>query len=689
MPEPARELHRQGRLAEAIAAYRAAVQRQPADPRLRHDYGLALMQSGHFQEAADQFRLVLAGHSQARESRLLLALCLRARGAHQAALEQARQLPAHGPHAAVIDLVIGSCQVALGAAAAGEPALRRTLALEPRNAEAWHWLGQALQAQGRWPEAAHAYRQALPGNPDELANLALCAEHAGDPAQALAAWQQMCRRHPRRADLHLRLAHVQAQMCLMADEAATTRTLDTLLCDPQPLAPEDRPEAFPLSWLPLSMPARQRGLARYRERIQARVAAWTGPAAGTGDGATTIDPRTDPGADPASTPVPGHPADTGSMATTAPATPATPSRPPATPADRRLRIGYLSPDFGDHAVGRLLAGHFAAHDARRFAVYGYGLRRHSGPLAKALRDSFQVYRDCSGLGSQVIAEQIRADGIQVLIDLGGYTHGARPEIAALRPAPHQFTWLGFIHGLDAPWFEGNLLDAGVLPEGAHWPFREPALALPGTLFPASPLPAGRPDRARFGLPPERFLFASFNNSYKLDQALLTAWQQILAQAPQADLVLYLPEHARAGFLATWRALGGDPSRLHLVGRLPFAEQADRAASCDLFLDAFRYQAGSTGIAAIAAGLPLLCRAGATPLARLSVSLNRFLGLDGELVCADTERYIQRALALAEPGAIGDLKTRLAAAARATGLFDPARATRALEQLVTDTVIARP
>ena len=149
-------------------------------------------------------------------------------------------------------------------------------------------------------------------------------------------------------------------------------------------------------------------------------------------------------------------------------------------------------------------------------------------------------------------------------------------------------------------------------------------------------------------------------------------------------MLYLPDHARPGFLATWQALGGERERLHLVGRLPFAQQADRAASCDLFLDAFRYQAGSTGLAAIAAGLPLLCRAGETPLARLSVSLNRFLGLD-ELVCQDSAAYIERACALARPGAIADLRQRLQAASRDRGLFDPARAARALERLVLDCV----
>ena len=684
MPDQARELHRQGRLDVALGAYDKALQTHPSDPRLRHDYGLALMQSGRFHDAVAQLQQVLAALPQAQESRLLLALCLRALGAHDAALAQARHLPAQGPYAAVVALVIGSSQVALGAAAAGEPALRRAVALEPANAEAWHWLGQALQAQGRWSEAAQAYRHSLSANPDELANLALCAEQAGELDQARQAYAQMCQRHPRRADLHLRLAHVQAQMCLLADEAATTQTLEGLLTGDQPLAPEDRPEAFPLSYLRLSMPARLRALSRYRERIQAKVAAWTAPADGASDAdsATAVNAADAASAAASQTASAAPAAQAASQPATITATITATAQ--AATDDQRIRIGYLSPDFGDHAVGRLLAGHFAAHDASRFAVYGYSLRRHAGAVAEAISNGCDVYRDCSGLDSQAVAARIRADGIQVLIDLGGYTHGARPEIAALRPAPRQFTWLGFIHGMDAPWFDGNLLDAGVQPENADWPFREPALILPGTLFPAGPLPAGQPDRAGFGLPAGRFLFASFNNSYKLDRPLLAAWQQILAQVPHADLVLYLPGHARAGFLAAWRELGADPARLHLAERLPFDQQADRAASCDLFLDAFRYQAGSTGMAAIAAGLPVLCRAGQTPLARLSVSLNRFLGLD-ELVCADTDSYIRRAVALADAGAIDSLKQRLRMASHDTGLFDPRRAARAIEALIVEII----
>jgi predicted O-linked N-acetylglucosamine transferase (SPINDLY family) len=290
-----------------------------------------------------------------------------------------------------------------------------------------------------------------------------------------------------------------------------------------------------------------------------------------------------------------------------------------------------------------------------------------------------VFRDAHTQSTQSLAETIAADGIDILVDLGGFTRGTRPAVMALRPAPLQMSYLGYVHCSNAPWLDYTVFDGQIAPLGADAGISEAIIRLPGTMLPASAgMEVGVPDRPRFGFPEGVPLFASFNNPYKLDSDLLAAWTEIARRLPEARFVVYLTQVGRPGFLEFWRQLGGQAEAIFFVDKIPRADHAARAASCDLFLDAFRYQAGTTGVAAIAAGLPILCReGGSTPAARMGVSLNRFLGLD-ELVCPDTPTYIERAVAWGREGT-GALKRRLAEAVVERGLLDPARTARALER----------
>ena len=407
---------------------------------------------------------------------------------------------------------------------------------------------------------------------------------------------------------------------------------------------DDLPEPFPASWLGFDHATSRRVLERQAARVLSRARAL---------------------------PAPGPPA-------------------PIAGGGGRVRIGYLSADFGRHAVGTLLAGHFAAHDRSAFEVHAYSLRRHDDDVARRIREGCDHFSDCEDMAGDAIARRIHADRIDVLIDLGGYTAGARPEVLALRPCALQLGWLGFIHGHEAPWLDGIVLDRHVQPPGADWPWSDRICRLDTFILPGGPMPAGRPDRAAFDLPRDVPILASFNNSYKLDEGLVSAWARILAQARGAHLLVYLPEAARPGFLEAWRRLGGDPGRLHPCGHLPAARQADRAASCDLFLDAFRYQAGATGMAGVAAGLPLLARRGDSALARLGAGLDDFLGLGDTLTCGDADDYVARAVALAaDPTALAALRARTVDAVSDRRLLDPRRGAAAIEHLVGQLLAGAP
>jgi len=630
----ARQYHQKGDLASAAAYYVRAIQDRPEDPQIRHDYAVLLMQTRREADAIPVFRSVLDDSPARPDTVTALALCLRATGNIENGTEIANRAVALDSLNPVAWLVKGSLELQSGAATAAEVSLRRCLAIAPRLGEGWHYLGEALQAQYRWQEAAHAYRQAMAEQPTEVMNVAICAELSGQLDIARDGYLRMCHLMPERSDCLLRLAQTEAMMCEFEREAEVVAKLQSKLQQSALLPSDDCMEAFPLSYLRLPDEVVREAIERYANRVKSR--------------ANALPPL----------PLSVH----GS-------------------SRQVIRLGYLSPDFGNHAVGGLLRGFFRTHDRNQFEVYGYSLRPYGDDTANYLRKEFDHFRDCESLSTHAVASMIRNDGIDVLIDLGGYTHGSRPEIAALRPAPLQLGWLGFIHGQQAPWLDGLLLDEQVLPEPATWPYSDTPVRIPGFMLPAGQMPIGTADRARFGLPPDVPLLASFNNSYKLDAELVLAWISILEGASDAHLLVYLPRYARAGFLRYWQRHGGSTSRLHLADRLPAAVQADRAASCDLFLDAFRYQAGATAIASVAAGLPILSRVGATPLARLSLSLNRFLGLDS-LVCSSTEAYVERALTLIHSsGALAQLRESMHEAMSRSRLLDPRRTSLAIEQTI--------
>ncbi len=627
----ARELHGTGRLDAAEGLYRATLLARPDDLLLRRDYAILLMQSRREAESAALIdRPDVLARADA-EMLSILALCLRATGKFDRAFDIATRIVEADPSGSLGWLLLGSLQVQRGEARAAETTLRRCIAIEPGLAEAWHYLGESLQTQGRWDEAISAYQVSSRQQPAEILNIATCHELAGRIVQATAGYEAAHRLMPHRADVLSRLAQARAMQCESDAETAATAALSRVL--DRPLAGDDAPEPFILSFLDVDDASKAALLRRHAERIQASAT----PMVATGNVAAR--------------------------------------------SDTRIHIGYLSADFGPHAVGELVRGHFAAHDRSRFHVSGYSLKRHAGATADEIRQGFDAFTDCETLSDQAIAEAIRSDGIDVLIDMAGFTHGARPNVLARRPAPLQLGWLGFIHGHNAPWLDALLMDAHVLPAEMPWPYEDRIVRLEGSLFPGSPVTAGKPDRARFGLPGDVPLLASFNNAYKLDAPLVRAWVTILQRAPEAHLAVYLPLVARDGFLAQWAAIDAPRDRLHIIDKLPIDQQSARAASCDLSLDAFRYQGGATSMNALASGLPILALAGRSPLARLSAGLNRFLGLD-ELVCDDIASYISCAASLAnDPSRLRRLRPLVQERVVLHGVFDPRRAAAAIEHAI--------
>ncbi|MBB5208841.1 tetratricopeptide repeat protein [Chiayiivirga flava] len=630
--EAARRAHLQQRLDEAQTLYRQVLETTPDHAAAWHYLGLVLHQRGEPGAALDAYARATALAPGRIDTRILATMLLRDLGRIREALDTIAAVLAVQPRNALALNLRGALLLLSGDVSQAETALRAALAIDPQLAEAWHHLGIALHRQRRWRDALGCYRTAAARGATGYQlqhNIALAAEAVGEFDAAVTALHAALRAVPGNASGWAHLANIHALRCdFVAADAAFAR-LDALLQQPADGA-DALVEPFLLLFAPLSAPARAEALRRYVAQVERQTAHL-----------------------------------------------ARPQRSPH--AGSRLRIGYLSPDFGEHAVGGLVRDLFAAHDRSGFDIAGYSLRRHEGDTAARIRAGCDLFRDVEAQSTEAIAAQIAADGIDILVDLGGYTLGARPGVLALRPAPVQIGWLGFLHTHAAPFIDAIVLDEFVAPPAQHHLYAERVLTLSGSLFPGSGYPAPRAaTRARFGLPHDRFVFASFNNSYKLDAPLLDAWARIARGAPDAVFALYLPDAARAGVSRAWTERGLAAERLLLLPKLGLAEHIDRAACCDLFLDAFRYQAGATAMASAAAGLPTLCVAGQGAAARLSVSINGALGLH-ELVVDSADAYVDAAIALAQtPARLAALRERLAAARTASGLFDPRRAATALE-----------
>ena len=363
------------------------------------------------------------------------------------------------------------------------------------------------------------------------------------------------------------------------------------------------------------------------------------------------------------------------------------SRPAAVAApNQRLKVGYMSADFREHAVSHLLVGVIEKHDRVEIDFFGYSFGQNDqSVLRKRLEAAFGVFRDLSGLSHDDGAEVIRRDGIDVLIDLSGWTLDGRPEILALRPAPVQATWLGYPGTLGHPILADYLIgDPFVSPLDEADTFAETLALLPHCYLPNDDTRriGPRPSREEAGLPEKGFVFCSFNQSFKIQPRIFDVWCRLLQEV--AGSVLWLANYPDA----TRERLRAEAEKRGVAGeRLIFAafckDNADhlgRLQLADLALDTTPYNSHTTGCDALWAGVPLVAVRGETFAASVSTSLLHAVGL-AELVAGDLEGYFSLARDLAlSPDRLVATRERLARNRENAPLFDTKRFARDLETL---------
>jgi predicted O-linked N-acetylglucosamine transferase (SPINDLY family) len=348
----------------------------------------------------------------------------------------------------------------------------------------------------------------------------------------------------------------------------------------------------------------------------------------------------------------------------------------------RIRVAYVSADFRDHAVSRLLADVFERHDRRRFETFAISLRpEEQSALGQRVKGAFDRFIDVSGQSDREVAELIHALEIDIAVDLVGFTDGLRPQIFSRRPAPVQVNYLGFPGTMGAPYMDYILADTFVIPPAQSRHFSESVVYLPNC-FQANDSQrkiGARTTRLEAGLPDDAFVFCCFNNSYKFNPAMFDIWMRLLDGVPGSVLwLLSAGNEVDRNLRREAVNRGIDPAGLLFASRRPYEEHLSRLRLADLFLDTLPFNAGATASDALWAGLPVLTCAGEAFAARMAGSLLQAVGLT-ELITHNLADYETKALELArQPSMLLGLRETLNRTGRAAPVFDSNHCRLALE-----------
>jgi protein O-GlcNAc transferase len=650
-------LHEQGKLREAFLRYDAILKAVPGHAPALHYSGVVLYQSGNVVAAIERIRASIAIDPDLGEPWSNLAIALKALGHDEAALNGFREAARRAPGDAKILANLAGSLLTAGQHAEAEATARQLLALEANHATAWSILSLALQPQGRMLEALDAATRATGLAPERDHHAVLKAQielGIGAPEKARQTLDKALARHPMSAALRFELAGL-LEFRLAEPEAAAAAYEQVLRIEPQHGAALSQ-----LTFLRARLADwrdRDALVKRYRAGVAAELPALS-PFALLSLPSTRGEQR--------------QCAQTWIKSLVGPQAAA--QRRVLAPG--RLRIGYLSADFHSHATAFLAAG--------LFEVIAYSTGRDDrSPMRARLVRAFDRFVDVSSRDPRAVAELIRQDAIDILIDLKGHTEGATPMVLAQRPAPILVHYLGYPGTLGSGLVDYLIGDSIVTPPAHAGDYAETLAVIPGSYqVNDRERPIGAtPSRDALGLPATGFVFCSFNQTYKNNPQVFDAWMAILQAVPDAVLWLLVRaegDPAIANLRRETQARGVAPERLIFARHRPNPDYLALYRHADLFLDTWPYNAHTTASDALWAGCPVLTVLGTTFAGRVGASLLTAVGLP-ELVTTDVNAYVAAAIRLArDPEEVRRLKQHLAGPGQASALFDTAATTRALE-----------
>lgn len=340
----------------------------------------------------------------------------------------------------------------------------------------------------------------------------------------------------------------------------------------------------------------------------------------------------------------------------------------------KIRLGYYSADFHNHATAHLIAELFEQHDRAQFELYGFSYGPdQNDPMRQRLLGAFDRFIDITGTSDCETARLSRQLDIDIAVDLKGYTKDSRTGIFAWRAAPIQINFLGYPGTLAVDVIDYIIADKTVIASQFRSTFSENVIYLPYSYQPNDShrkIATTRFSRSELGLPETGFVYCCFNNSYKILPATFESWMRILKATDHSVLWLLEDNGTAAGNLRkAAEASGVDGARLIFAPRMPLDEHLARHRLADLFIDTLPYNAHTTASDALWAGLPVLTRIGHSFAGRVAASLLTALDLP-ELITDTQEEYEATAIELANsPARISELRMKLERHRQTAPLFN--------------------
>ncbi|PWC78163.1 tetratricopeptide repeat protein [Azospirillum sp. TSH64] len=624
---------RAGRAAEAEQVCRAILNAVPDQGEVTQLLGTVVMMQNRPQEAETILRQSIAIRPDLSDSHSNLGTVLQSlgrMGESLAAHDRCVQLTPGTPEGYVNR---GSTRLALGDRNGAATDFARALRLRPIDVLAAANLGVALREGQRMAEAIRALTRALviePGNGEAMLGYAHALRELSRLGEAETAYARAVTLTPAKTEALCYHLYLKQTLCAWGD-------YDRLCARVRETIDRDGGVVIPLATLSIeTTPAQQDRSARlFYDRLVKRAS-----------------------------------------------TPPMPAR--ATPRpDGRLRIAYVSADFHEHATAYLAAELFELHARDRFEVLAYSYGPDDGSaMRQRLVKAFDRFRDIRSVPLDAVARRMADDGVDIMVDLKGYTKQTRLDLLSRRLAPVEVSYLGYPGTIGCPHMDYVIGDRFVTPP-EHQPFYAERLAILPDAYQINdrhrPLPDAVPSRADCGLPEDGVVFAAFNTAYKISPAMFALWMRILKRVPGSVLWLFEANPLAAGNLkAAAEAQGVDPARLVFAPPRPLAAHIARYRVADLALDTLPYTGHTTTSDALWAGCPVVTCLGETFASRVAASLLNAAGLP-ETVTRSLADYEDLAVALAgDPDRRAGFRKRLEEGRMTAPLFDSRRFARNLE-----------
>lgn len=578
--------------------------RSTASPQQAADrivQGNALEDSGDFEAALRCYREAVALAPDNPQAHMNVGNALQRLERLDEAIAAQREASRLAPDHAPARFNLGATLVASGELAAAESELREALRLDPDLAEASVALADVLESSGRFADAEIELRRALsirPGFAGAALNLGLLYLHHDQLDQAETALLQAKAMDPALASIDSALGALQLRMGRVAEARRTL--LQALDKDPGSLAAQ----SSLLFTLNLSAEVDSATIFREHARIGEaivrsighRFASWTN--------------RPDP--------------------------------------ERRIKVGYVSGDFRRHPTALFLRPVLEGHDRARHEVHCYSNHPSVDDVTRLLRASVEHWHVIATLRDHAVAEQIRRDEIDILVDLSGHTEHNRTAVFAMHPAPVQVAWLGYLNTTGLPTVDHRICDRHTDPEGSSEHLHTERLQrMPHSQWcyvPYYDLPLARPGSSEHA---SAVVLGSFNQYPKISDSCLDLWCRILARVPEARLLVAgVPRGStQHSFRRRLVQRSIDPDRVEIRERLAILDYFAAISSVDIALDTFPYNGATTTLDSLWMGVPVVALAGERGIARGTYSILQSMQLSA-LIARGADDYVELNVRLA-------------------------------------------